>query len=53
MDNAAFHKGKDMEKMLKDSGHTLLYLPPYSPPTSALVDKDKLAKPLFIRGLNF
>ncbi|MDX2050052.1 MAG: IS630 family transposase [Rickettsiaceae bacterium] len=30
MDNASFHKGKDMQKMLEDSGHTLLYLPPYS-----------------------
>lgn len=29
MDNAAFHKGKDMQKMLEDSGHSLLYLPPY------------------------
>ena len=31
MDNATFHKGKDMQKMIEDSGHTLIYLPPYSP----------------------
>ena len=31
MDNASFHKGKDMQKIIEDAGHTLLYLPPYSP----------------------
>lgn len=31
MDNATFHKGADMQKALKTTGHTLLYLPPYSP----------------------
>ena len=29
MDNAAFHKGSDMQKLLKGAGHILLYLPPY------------------------
>lgn len=28
MDNSTFHKGKDMQKMLEDAGHSLLYLPP-------------------------
>ncbi len=31
MDNATFHKGEEMQNLLQDSGHTLLYLPPYSP----------------------
>ncbi|PPE05595.1 transposase [Holospora curviuscula] len=31
MDNAAFHQGKAMQKMIKDSGHNLLYLPLYFP----------------------
>ena len=31
MDNASFYKDKDMQKMLEDSGYTLLYLLPYSP----------------------
>jgi transposase len=44
MDNAAFHKGKDMEKMLKDSGHTLLYLPPYSPDLNPIEKKWAQAK---------
>ncbi|WP_161630389.1 transposase [Holospora undulata] len=29
--NFSFHKGKDMKKILEDSGHTLLYLSTYSP----------------------
>ena len=31
MDNASFHKGMLMKKAIEDAGHTLLYLPPYSP----------------------
>ena len=31
MDNATFHKSADMVNALERSGHTLLYLPPYSP----------------------
>jgi len=31
MDNAAFHKSKDMKKALEEKGHTLEYLPTYSP----------------------
>lgn len=31
MDNATFHKRKDIENIIKMSGHTLEYLPPYSP----------------------
>lgn len=31
MDNATFHKRSDMQDVLTTAGHTLLYLPPYSP----------------------
>jgi transposase len=31
MDNASFHKNKSMQKIIKDAGHILEYLPPYSP----------------------
>ncbi len=31
MDNASFHKGEAMRRALAEAGHTLLYLPTYSP----------------------
>ena len=31
MDNATFHKRKDIQKAITDAGHILEYLPPYSP----------------------
>lgn len=31
LDNASFHKGKDIENILKEAKVELLYLPPYSP----------------------
>jgi transposase len=31
MDNAAFHKHPSTRKLIQAAGHTLLYLPPYSP----------------------
>lgn len=31
LDNAAFHKRKDTQEMIKKAGHILLFLPPYSP----------------------
>lgn len=31
MDNASFHQESAMKRALADAGHTLLYLPPYSP----------------------
>ena len=31
MDNATFHKRSDTQKAIKDAGHVLEYLPPYSP----------------------
>jgi transposase len=39
MDNAAFHKGGGMQKSIKDAGHTLLYLPPYSPDLNPIEQK--------------
>ena len=44
MDNASFHKGSDMQKMLGDAGHTLLYLPPYSPDLNPIEKKWAQAK---------
>ena len=31
MDNAAFHKRVDTKELLENNGHTILWLPPYSP----------------------
>lgn len=39
MDNATFHKGKEMQEILKKAGHTLLYLPPYSPDLNPIEKK--------------
>ena len=39
MDNASFHKGQDMVKALSAAGHTLLYLPPYSPDLNPIEQK--------------
>ena len=44
MDNASFHKGKDMQKMLEDFGHILMYLPPYSPDLNPIEKKWAQAK---------
>lgn len=44
MDNAAFHKGKDMQKLINNAGHTLLYLPPYSPDLNPIEKKWAQAK---------
>lgn len=44
MDNASFHKGKGMQKMLEELGHTLLYLPPYSPDLNPIEKKWAHAK---------
>ncbi|WP_006302709.1 transposase [Holospora undulata] len=39
MDNATFHKGKAVQKMLEDSGNSLLYLPHYSPDLNPIEKK--------------
>ena len=44
MDNASFHKGKDMKDMIQKSGHTLLYLPTYSPDLNPIEKKWAQAK---------
>lgn len=31
MDNVPFHRSTSIQNLISDSGHTLLYLPPYSP----------------------
>ncbi len=47
LDNASFHKGADMQDLLEESGHRLLYLPPYSPDLNPIEKKWAHAK--FIR----
>lgn len=44
MDNASFHKGVEMQKMLEGAGHMLLYLPPYSPDLNPIEKKWAQAK---------
>lgn len=44
LDNAAFHKGVAMQKVLTEAGHTLLYLPPYSPDLNPIEKKWAQAK---------
>ena len=31
MDNVAFHKSQEMQKLIKTAGYRFLFLPPYSP----------------------
>lgn len=46
MDNASFHKGEEMKRSIVHSGHTLLYLPPYSPDLNPIEKKWAQAKHL-------
>lgn len=39
MDNAAFHKNKDLKTIIEQSGHTIEYLPPYSPDLNPIEPK--------------
>lgn len=39
MDNAAFHKGEDIENIIKKSGINLIYLPAYSPDLNPIEKK--------------
>ena len=39
MDNASFHKGSEMEALIRSSGASLLFLPPYSPELNP-IEKD-------------
>ena len=44
MDNATLHKGGDMQKLIANAGHTLLYMPPYSPDLNPIEKKWAQAK---------
>lgn len=44
IDNTTFHKGESMKKALAQAGHTLLYLPPYSPDLNPIEKKWAQAK---------
>jgi transposase len=44
MDNASFHKGKEMKEAIEMAGHTLLYLPTYSPDLNPIEKKWAQAK---------
>ena len=39
MDNASFHKGSETARLIRDSGASLLFLPPYSPELNP-IEKD-------------
>ena len=44
MDNASFHKRQDTQEVLEQKGHTLEYLPPYSPDLNPIEHKWAQAK---------
>jgi len=44
MDNATFHKRQDTQKMIKNAGFILEYLPPYSPDLNPIEQKWAQAK---------
>lgn len=44
MDNATFHKRLDMQEIIQNNNHTLLYLPPYSPDLNPIEKKWSEAK---------
>lgn len=46
MDNATFHKSKRTKELIEDHGHTLEYLPPYSPDLNPIEHKWAYAKSL-------
>jgi transposase len=46
MDNATFHKSEETKQLLESKGHTLLYLPPYSPDYNPIEHKWAQAKKL-------
>lgn len=44
MDNAAFHKREDTKRAIIDAGHSLEFLPPYSPDLNPIEHKWAQAK---------
>lgn len=47
LDNASFHKRQDMREALGQAGHTLEFLPPYSPHLNPIEHKWAQAKALY------
>jgi hypothetical protein len=47
MDNASFHKGKDIEELFKNHNINLMYLPPYSPDLNPIEKKWSQIKSLY------
>ncbi|WP_010113975.1 transposase [Acinetobacter sp. P8-3-8] len=39
MDNAAFHKRSDLQEILEQHGHKILWLPPYSPDLNSIDER--------------
>jgi len=39
MDNASFHKRKDIQQLIQNAGHIIEYLPPYSPDLNPIEHK--------------
>ena len=39
MDNATFHKRQDTQQAIRDAGHILLFMPPYSPDLNPIEKK--------------
>jgi hypothetical protein len=46
MDNASFHKRHDAQQLIEQAGHTLEFLPPYSPDLNPIEHKWAQAKAL-------
>lgn len=44
LDNATFHKRQDIQNIIRNAGHTLEYLPPYSPDLNPIEHKWAQAK---------
>lgn len=44
LDNATFHKRQDIQDVIRKAGHTLEYLPPYSPDLNHIEHKWAQAK---------
>jgi len=44
LDNATFHKRQDIQDVIRKAGHTLEYLPPYSPDLNPIEHKWAQAK---------
>ena len=52
MDNASFHKGKDIEDLIKSYNINLMYLPPYSPDLNPIEKKWSQIKSLYRKLTN-